>query len=1094
MKKIFILLTTLLCTVAQLTWAQDCPILNETSEKSYSAAGGGSVEYSLSGEGYAVTFEAYKTMSTAVGDGIILQEYVNNSWQKVAGISIGDLSKNSFKAFGPYTISREATKIRFYSSGSYSRHIRNVYVTRATYVDAPKDASLTFEKKTVNSATDELSTTVLWGNTSALSATISGEGAAQFAATISDNATTCTNGMATVTVTYAHNMVGNHTATLTLSNGSFTHEIALSGVTEKKGQSITWREDIENNKITLPVGKEVSDAATATSGGAVTYSTSDENIVAITNGGASFKAVAAGTAVITATQAGNDTEWNAVSDSITVTVTEKKIQYIQWADNLNRLLVGGDPVTLTAKVQIVDAESGEHTDTPARDQYLSYTSEDANVVSVSGNVLTIVGEGTTTLTATVSGDDDYEAASASMSVRVRVASAGCEDVLVADNLTGGEVEFFQMNTNKIEKTYTIDRNNGVPNKLMFDHKGGKWGLSYGGNIEVRESTDGGSNWSEVLWSQEPTAGTYNTSGEIQLSRNATHVKFTRPSGGTGYHYIKDVVITPAQYLESVEAAITVDKSIIGDNIKKEVVINYSNVKAELVVSHNEVAAISVAEQYLGNECGAFGSPTLHITISPTAVGTLRDTIRVRDEVSGMAVAVPIEVQTQRNTQTITWEGVQDSILTTDEVTLTASAQTAITYSSSDKTVAYVGAENKLVIVKAGEVTITATAAQDEKYEKATLSKTITIALATPTIIAAPTMKVESIGYGEALTDDLLVGGETSVAGVFTWNIADDADYLPGKHEVPVLFTPENTNWYATAETTVSVLVTKMAQTITWNDMLEGLSIQDTVYLTASAKTEVTYSVDNEKVAVVEGNKLYFLAGGTVVVTATATESELYHTATAEKTIVLGKVKATITKNPTAGNTLTYGQAMSKATLVSGEASCAGTFQWLDPDMVQAAGDYWMEVAFIPEDTVAFEGDTCKVYVHIGMAEQVIAWDFGQNFISVGDTLVFAATATSGYAVTYEMEPNGYAMLDGNTLIAVKAGTLTITANQDGLDEDGNQNYYAAEPVQFTIVISAASTDNSMVIKEVRARKVVRNGEVVIIRGEEIYNLRGQRVD
>ena len=1074
-----------------MSWAEDCPALNAANEKSYSTSGGGgNVEYTLNGQGAKLTFQAKKSSRLYDSPTLKIEQYINGSWQQISTFST---SKN-YADYGPYDINREATAIRFSGSmGVYTRDIRNVYVTRATYVDAPSDGTLTFEEKTIHSATETKTTTMLWGNTSPLSANITGDGAAYFKVSISNNATTCTNGTATIMVTYAHDAVGEHTATLTLTNGDFTHEISLSGTTVKKGQSITWREDIENNKITLPVGKEVSDAATATSGGAVTYSTSDESIVAITNGGASFKAVAAGTAVVTATQAGNVTEWNAVSDSITVTVTEKKIQYIHWTDNLNRLLLGDAPLTLTAKVQIVDAE-GTRTDALARDQYLSYTSADANVVSVSGNVLTIVGEGTTTLTATVSGDDDYEAASATMSVRVRAASAGCEDVLVADNLTGGEVEFFQMNTNKIEKTYAIDRNNGVPNKLMFDHKGGKWGLNYSGNIEVRESTDGGSSWSDVLWSQQPTAGTYNTSGEIQLSRNATHVKFTRPSGATGYHYIKDVVITPAQYLESAEAAITVDKSIIGDNIKKEVVINYSNVKAELVVSHNEVAAISVAEQYLGNECGAFGSATLHITITPTAVGTLRDTIRVRDEVSGIAVAVPIEVQTQRNTQTITWEGVQDSILTTDEVTLTASAQTAITYSSSDETVAYVDAANKLVVVKAGKVTITATAAQDEKYEEATLSKTITIALATPTIIAAPTLTVESVGYGEALTNDMLTGGEASVEGTFTWNIAADTVYAPGTHNVPVLFTPANTNWYATAETTVSVVVTKKAQTITWNDVLEGLSIQDTVYLTASAATEVSYSVDNEEVAVVEGNKLYFLAGGTVVVTATAAESDLYYEATAEKTIELGKMKAKISVAPVAADTLTYGQALSEVALVDGKASCAGHFEWIDPTMVQVAGDYRMEVAFIPEDTDAFEGDTCKVYVHIGMAEQVIAWDFGQNFISVGDTLVFDATATSGYAVTYEMEPNGYAMLDGNTLIAVKAGTLTITANQDGLDEDGNQNYYAAEPVRFTIVISAASTDNSMVIKEVRARKVVRNGEVVVIRGEEIYNMRGQRLE
>ena len=163
-------------------------------------------------------------------------------------------------------------------------------------------------------------------------------------------------------------------------------------------------------------------------------------------------------------------------------------------------------------------------------------------------------------------------------------------------------------------------------------------------------------------------------------------------------------------------------------------------------------------------------------------------------------------------------------------------------------------------------------------------------------------------------------------------------------------------------------------------------------------------------------------------------------------------------------------------------------------MVQIAGVYWMEVAFIPEDTVAFEGDTCKVYVHIDQAAQKIVWNFTQNFISVGDILEFDATATSGYAVIYEMEPTGYAMLDGNKLTAVAAGTIAITAQQDGVDEDGNENYLAAEPVSFTITIANSSTDNGLVITEVHARKVVRNGEVLIIRGEEVYNLRGQRIE
>ena len=181
-------------------------------------------------------------------------------------------------------------------------------------------------------------------------------------------------------------------------------------------------------------------------------------------------------------------------------------------------------------------------------------------------------------------------------------------------------------------------------------------------------------------------------------------------------------------------------------------------------------------------------------------------------------------------------------------------------------------------------------------------------------------------------------------------------------------------------------------------------------------------------------------------------------------------------------------------LINGEATCAGHFEWVEPDAVQIAGDYWMEVAFIPEDTNAFEGDTCKVYVHIGMAEQEIVWDSKTTIISVGDTLHLEATATSGYAVTYDLDPTDIATLDGNKLTAIAAGTLTITANQDGVDEEGNQNYYAATPISFTITIASTSTGNGLVITEVRAQKVVHNGEVVIIRGEEVYNMRGQRVE
>lgn len=1080
MKKIFTLLTALLCTVAQVSWAQ-CVILDDPNEYQIETNGSSSSPKTITIDNPKpagkLTFNFRRTGLTP-SNGVTVTAYFSDGTNSKI-INDDKSGTQAFENFGDKIV----TSLKFSPNGIYGKYVSNIKLTQAAYAKNFSASSITFDTKTVYSPAGEKSITFDWSDTNPFTWSMDGD-ASQFTVSISNNAETCSYGTATITVTYAHNVVGEHTATLTLSNGSFTHTIALSGVTEKKDQYIVWADEYKGDQITLPVGKEVSGAATATSGGAVTYSTSDENIVAITNGGASFKAVAAGTAVITATQAGNDKEWNEVSATKTVVVTEKKIQSILWTDNLSRLKVGGEDVPLTAVVRIltINGEEDTYEENSERTALLKYSSADESVVKVNNltKTLTIVGEGTTTVTASVEGDWYYEAASVTMPVKVRGASALC-DAYVLDDAA-------ERTLNTIDdETYQI---NGPASQLVFTANRTKLATFSGGNLKVDVYYDGG--WHKIFDESVPL-NDYQTYGPYTIPRNTTQVKFYTETGATGYKHIKDVAVTMAHYLETTTPSVTVEKSIIGDAIACTATIQYSNLPDEEPVT-NSSEHIILTDENLGNVCGEFGEKTIRFTAYPTAVGEIRDTLVISEPLTGLSLRIPVLVKTQRNTQTITWEDVPSSILTTDAVTLAASAQTAITFSSSDETVAYVNAANELVVVKAGEVTITATAAQDEKYEEATLSKTITIALATPTIIAAPTLTVESVGYGETLTDDMLTGGEASVEGVFTWNIAEGTDYLPGTHDVPVLFVPENTNWYATAETTVSVVVTKMGQTITWEDVLEGLSIRDTVYLTASAETEVTYSVDNEEVAVVEGNKLYFLAGGTVVVTATAVESDLYYEATAEKTIELGKVKAKITVAPVAADTLTYGQALGEVALIDGEASCAGQFEWLEPEMVQVVGDYWMEVVFIPEDTNAFEGDTCKVYVHIGMAEQEIVWDFKTTIISVGDTLHLEATATSGYAVTYDLDPTDVATLDGNTLTAVAAGTLTITAQQDGMDEDGNQNYHAAAPVSFTITIADSSTGNGLVITEVRAKKVVRNGEVVIIRGEEVYNLRGQRVE
>ncbi len=757
-----------------------------------------SKEYNLNGPSAQISFSA-KRQVTSVGNMKVAQ-FVNGKWENIFDENPGKKTgafKIDYVDYGPFSLNKNATKIKFYTEAgaTLSKYFKNVKVAMAqNIVEAPANSSLSFESAKVGTPDAQQSTTIDWCNTPALTATITGEDAPLFSASITNNAAEGKWGTATVTVTYKHSKAGTHNATLSINS----HTISLSGTTEKKDQSLTWNDDWSADKPSMPIGKEVTDAATATSALPVIYTSSNEEVIAITQDGHAFKAIAAGEAVITATQVGN-AEWaGATPISKTFIATAKKIQFIAWSQNLSRLKTTDAPVTLTAKVLIVNAETGERLENESRTLLLTYTSGNEDIVKADGNTLTIIGEGETTITATVAGDDNYEAASAVMPVRVRVPSAGCEDRLVLSY--NDEIEFFQSNTSEIQgEAIAIDRNQGVPDKLTFQHKGEYWILPvfgtkyYKGSIKLQESTDGGNNWRD-LYSVTPTVGTYNESEPVQLSRNATHIRFVRPSGGEGYHYVKDIEVTPAQYLETSTPAITIEQSIIGDKISKELIINYSNVKDEVQVT-NISSAVQLQETSLGNECGDFGTATLHLTITPTLVGTTCDTVTLTDAVSGMTLRIPVTIQTQRNHQSILWSDCPSTIEANADITINATAQTPVHIISSDSTIAYV--ENgKLQIITCGTVTLTAIAEESEIYESATLSQDITITPLTPEVTSLPI--ASAIRIGQSFNESVLTGGTANVEGYFTWDDSDD-NYIhvstEGEYTAYVMFVPANINWY-----------------------------------------------------------------------------------------------------------------------------------------------------------------------------------------------------------------------------------------------------------------------------------------------------------
>lgn len=1074
MKKIFTILCALICLGTTNIFAVSY-LYQEPNEQSYSAPGGNSwTTPAFSGPAAQLSFDAAKSGLGAVGK-IEVSQLVNGEWKSLTSVMPSGNYKK-YESFGPFDLDVNATQIRFYSNGSYNRYIKNVKVSMLSYSNAPEH-DFWGPIAGFGSADSYGETTMSWSDVAPFELTLEGEGAKQFTCAITNNSSVGNYGTATISATYKHNMAGVHNAVLTISNGENTYTISLQGTTTKKGQTLTWDADLLTGK--LPVGKEVTIPATALSGLAITYTSSNEEVIAIINEGTGIKALAAGQATVVATQSGNE-EWNEVVDSIELTVTEKKIQYIHWTDNLTNLKTDSDPIVLTATAQLlVNAETGEVVDDPERTALITYQSNDSSVVSISDNVLTIVGEGEATVTATLPGDELYEEAVISMPVRVRVPSTNCEEYV----LNAPDEVSYRADGGKYEPAAFT----GPAHVLTFEARSGN--TTRVGPIQIEQYVDGV--WQHI---DEANPDTDWRSYYYELDRNATKIRF-KNDWGSFARYFKNVLVTQATYLETTTPAVTVERSIIGDEITKTIAVQYSNLSEGVTVS-NLSDKITLSTSALDTYCGKHGEENITLTVRPTEIGTLQDTVTIHDEATGLTLTIPVTVHTQRKTQTIHWEDSIDVVYATDDITLTATAVNAIHYTSSDSAVAYVNEANQLMIQSIGSVTITAHAVESEDYQAAQLSKNITILHAVPVILSLPS--VEPVGYGVALTDDMLVGGEVNVTGTFVWNTDPEQKLVPGEYNLPIQFIPTSPI-FGVIDTTVVVTVLKGKQSIVWEQDFSEVYVTDTLYLYATALTELYYENTDWDMANLDENQLTFNKAGELRVDAIAKEDDFYYGDTLSVVITVkpAEITSVVTEEPTA-TSIVYGQLLSASELVGGAATIEGDFMWADGNIQLPAGTNYPIAIFVPAESELYANYEFPVEVVVAQAPQTIEWVVEMPVVlELGDTIALTATATSELEIAYELDVEGVVVIEDGYMIAVGEGDVTVTATQDGVDEFGDANYLPAEPVTYTITVVEKSVNTSLESVEANAnaaRKIVRNGQLYIIRGAHTYNALGKMID
>ena len=133
---------------------------------------------------------------------------------------------------------------------------------------------------------------------------------------------------------------------------------------------------------------------------------------------------------------------------------------------------------------------------------------------------------------------------------------------------------------------------------------------------------------------------------------------------------------------------------------------------------------------------------------------------------------------------------------------------------------------------------------------------------------------------------------------------------------------------------------------------------------------------------------------------------------------------------------------------------------------------------------------CTFHLTVNKAPQTIIWENTlPDTLMVGETAPLAPAESSvGLEISYHVSGEAFAEWNGTEVLAIAAGTITVTASQPG-----NENYLPAEPISVSLVIDEVTALEDLIINDMQARKLMHNGVIYILRNNAIYDLNGQRI-
>ena len=749
-----------------------------------------------------------------------------------------------------------------------------------------------------------------------------------------------------------------YNGTITITDGTKTATVSLTGTGDKLTPTVVWSPDDEmfNEEDVLTATNPNDLTVTLSSTGNETYVNCDGN-------SATMLAATSGKITINAHVTGNDV-YNDYDVTKEITITSLIKQHIVWTRDLSHLKTtdANKTITLDARAEpdnlpVSYALYGDHDDLT-----LTYT------------------ESTKTWTLTYSDKECRNAtivASQAGDATHAPATSVSRPIKVIDpNKECGTGQTVLNSKSTIRTTQTIINDLEIPKSMTLkvsktDKTEGLFS-GYALGFAVEFYSEAGANGKKVRtedFSQD-MIGTSETT--LTISNLDIAIKSFKIVGYAvkGYDFTY-IAYEKHQYCTLSSSSLSFATSPNNTTTAKTFDIDYANYPISLTCSNPK---FTYTPTDFG-DCGEYGKKTISVTYTADEnEGTDVGYLYVKDNTGTTLEKCTLNVTVAKISQEVTSTTIGASYKSTDKVTLSAEATSGLTnfvYSATPSGVAlFDGSE--MTFEGSGTIAITATQPGNTTYKSASKTvENVVVSAVTPAIASKPVASGVKC-YG-TLSNDQLTGGEatvtlhgvpnTKIDGHFEWkNVGETVNKAAGTYEYPVVFKPANSSMYNEQETTIQVEVVRADGALAMNDGEVEVSVtgnQATLNLdelkeSATDNGALSYEVTSANAAV-STNLFSASVAGEYTVTATKAQTDYYTSATTDFTVVVKKRTPSVDLSALSSTAINYGDELSQASITgtvgvtnstpAGSETASETCIWKDASATPSVGTSTAKATF-----------------------------------------------------------------------------------------------------------------------------------------------------